>query len=383
MPRVPKSPWRSNDEPESKENAFNPSRLTLARRRRGLTKIGLAKLLGVIPRAVIGFETGEYAPSSDTLAQMERVLGFPAAFFLGDDIDEPQAFAVSFRSLSKMTAMHRAMALSQGAFAIHLCRWLDERFELPECSVPDLSQESDPEAAAESLRELWGVGELPIRNMIHLLESKGVRVFSLSVDAQEVDAFSTWKGPAPYVFLNSYKSSEHSRFDAAHELGHLVMHKHGGPQGKKAEQEANAFASAFLMPKGSVLPHAPRFPTLSTLTKLKKIWITSVAAVNRRLHDLDLISDWHYRSLCIEISKAGYRVSEPDEAPRETSLILPKLLANLYAEDGLSRSRISQELTIPLEELENLLFSLVMTGIIGGRMNESQPKNQPLLARVK
>ena len=381
MPRVPKSPWRSSAEVEG--NAFNPSRLTLARRRRGLTKVGLAKLLGVIPRAVIGFEAGEYAPSSDTLAEMERVLRFPSAFFLGDDIDEPRAFAVSFRSLSKMTAMHRAMALSQGAFALHLCEWLDGRFELPQCEVPDLSQESDPEAAAESLRELWGIGELPIRNMIHLLESKGVRVFSLSVDAQEVDAFSTWKGSSPYIFLNSFKSAEHSRFDAAHELGHLVLHKHGGPQGKRAEQEANSFASAFLMPRGSVIARAPRFSTLASLIQLKKVWAVSVAALNRRLHDLGLISDWHYRSLCIEMSKVGYRVSEPNEGPRETSLILPKLLANLYEEDGISRFRISQDLTLPVEELENLLFSLVMTGISGGRVNEPHPKSVPQLARVK
>ena len=381
MPKVQKSPWRSSEGAET--NAFNPSRLTLARRRRGLTKVALARLLGVIPRAVIGFEAGEYAPSSETLIQMERVLHFPRAFFLGDDIDEPEAFAVSFRSLSKMTAMHRDMALSQGAFAIHLCQWLDSRFELPKCEVPDLSQESDPEAAAGALRESWGIAELPIRNMIHLLESKGIRVFSLSVDSQEVDAFSTWKCPSPYIFLNSFKSAEHSRFDAAHELGHLVLHKHGGPQGKKAEQEANLFASAFLMPRGSVIARAPRFATLSALVKLKRVWAVSVAALNRRLHDLNLISDWQYRSLCIEIAKAGFRSREPEEAPRETSLILPKLLANLYEEDGLSRSKISQELTLPLEELEHLLFSLVMTGISGGRLNEPQPKGPPQLARVK
>jgi hypothetical protein len=39
------------------------------------------------------------------------------------------------------------------------------------------------------VRQAWGLGELPIKNMVHLLESKGVRVYSLAIDAVEVDAF--------------------------------------------------------------------------------------------------------------------------------------------------------------------------------------------------
>jgi Zn-dependent peptidase ImmA (M78 family) len=37
--------------------------------------------------------------------------------------------------------------------------------------------------------------------------------------------------------------------DATHELGHLVMHwRHDGVKGRKAEEEAQHFGSAFLMP---------------------------------------------------------------------------------------------------------------------------------------
>ncbi|RBI65406.1 hypothetical protein DQ400_18155 [Vreelandella sulfidaeris] len=52
-----------------------------------------------------------------------------------------------------------------------------------------------------------------------------------------------------FVFLNIQKSSEHSRFDAAHELGHLTLHKHAGAHGKEAEREANAFASSLCLEK--------------------------------------------------------------------------------------------------------------------------------------
>jgi Zn-dependent peptidase ImmA (M78 family)/DNA-binding XRE family transcriptional regulator len=361
---------------------FNSTRLELARKRRGYTKTELAEKLGLSLRAVSSYESGEAPPSLETFVKIQSVLGFPAAFFEGDNLDEPHVLAVSFRSLTKMTAKMRDMALSQGAFAIHLNRWLEGIFELPAADLPDLSAESDPEVAAEFLRQAWGIGQQPVKNMIHLLESKGVRVFSIAVDSRDVDAFSTWKGDTPFVFLNRYKSAEHSRFDAAHELCHLTMHQHGAPKGRNAEIEANKFASAFLMPRAGVLAHLPKFPTLPELRRLKKIWTTSMAAMCHRLHELHVISDWHYKMLFIEMSKRGYRVSEPDGAPRETSLILPKLLSSLYQQDKMTRATIAEKLALPLADLEDLLFALVMTGVSGGRAG-SRAGNPALLTRVK
>lgn len=375
-----KSPSRSSDVPDGAPSVLNPTRLALARKRRGYKKTKLAELSKVDLRAVSAFEAGEYAPSTETLARIASVLKFPLAFFSGEDLDEPSLDSGSFRSMSKMTAPQRDMALSQAAIGLHFMDWIESRFELPDANLPDLSREPNPEAAAESLRRAWSLGALSIRNMIHLLEAKGVRVLSLAVDAREVDAFSMWKGATPFVFLNTRKSTEHSRFDAAHELGHLVLHKHGPPQGRDAEKQANGFASAFLMPRGSVLANAPRYPSHATLVQLKKVWTTSVSALSYRLHELGIISDWQYRGLCVEISKRG-RSIEPEEAPRETSLILPRILAALY-EESVSRAQIAHELSLPTSELEQLLFGLAMTGIEGGRQ---QAARQPPagLKRVK
>ncbi len=356
----------------------NPTRLRLARKRRGLTQTALAKKIGVIRRAVVAHEAGHYSPSGETLDAMSNVLGFPIEFFYGDDIDVPSVDTGSFRSMKKMTAAQRDMALSQAALGIHLSGWLEVKFDLPAPDLPDLSCEREPVAAAATLRRMWGLGSLSIRNMIHLLESKGVRVFSLAVDAKEVDAFSMWKGK-PFVFLNTHKTSEHSRFDAAHELGHLVMHKHGSPLGKELEKEANQFASAFLMPEGSVIAHRPRFPSYQTIVRIKKVWTTSVSATAYRLHELGLITEWQYRGLCVEIAKRGRSV-EPDEAPRETSQILQKALKLLHGE-GMGRSGLAQALNLPVSELENLLFGLAMSGIDGGGKRTPTPPAQ--LKRVK
>lgn len=48
-----------------------------------------------------------------------------------------------------------------------------------------------------------------------------------------------------FYFLNTSRTAERCRFDLAHELGHLVMHKHGIIEGIHVEQEANALLPHF------------------------------------------------------------------------------------------------------------------------------------------
>jgi Zn-dependent peptidase ImmA (M78 family)/DNA-binding XRE family transcriptional regulator len=361
---------------------FNPSRLTLVRERRGLLKSELSQLIDVDLRTIVAYESGEFCPSPETLKRLEKELGFPAAFFEGDDLEKPVPDVASFRSLSRLKSIRRDMALAQGAIALYLNRWLESKFELPKAELPDLSRERSPEEAASAMRQVWGLGELPIRNVVHLLEAKGIRVYSLAIDTRDVDAFSMWRENTPFVFLNNNKSSERSRYDAAHELGHLLLHRHGSPQGREAEREADIFAGAFLMPKASVIARSPRFPSVDDLVRLKRIWSVSVAALNYRLHEVGMLSEWQYRTLSVQISKRGYRTYEPDGAQREASQVLQVMFGELYRE-GLSRASIARTLCLPQSELEQLMFGLTMTSIDGNRQSGSPTKERPNLSLVK
>lgn len=167
---------------------FNPNRLRLARQRRGLNKTGVAKRLGVDLRSITAYEKGEFPPSDENLHRLAQLLDFPVQFFYGDDLDVPSPKFASFRSMSRMTAAKRDAALGAAALAFMLNDWIEARFELPKVDLPDLRDEK-PEAAAAILRQLWGLGERPIRSIVHLLEVKGVRVYSLAEQAVEVDAF--------------------------------------------------------------------------------------------------------------------------------------------------------------------------------------------------
>ena len=349
-----------------------------------MTQMELASASEISVRSIRGYERGEQAPLPSTIAAMCAALGFPIEFMLGDDLQWPDESTVSFRAMSKMRAAERDMALGEGSLAIALNDWLEKRFELPNSALPDLSSHSTPEEAATSLRYSWGWSELPIPNMIHLLESKGVRVFSLSVQTREVDAFSTWCGDTPFIFLNTQKSAERSRFDAAHELGHLVMHRHFIEDRSIAERDANRFASAFLMPRRSIVASAPRTPILSTLVQLKSKWNVSVAALVYRLHDVGKINDWQYRSLARELGRLGYRTKEPNPSPRETSLVLTKVFSELRKE-GITKRMVAHELDIPESKLEQLIFHLTLTSLPGGRRNDSGTSvgGESKLTRVK
>lgn len=237
--------------------------------------------------------------------------------------------------------------------------------------MPDLRDEA-PGAAAAALRSYWGIGYQPVPNLTKLLEAKGVRVFGLCEKNKSVDAYSYWRGSTPYMFLNNYKSAERSRFDAAHELGHLVLHKHHPMGVRDAEREADEFAGAFLVPRNDLVSHVPRGPSLNQLIKAKKRWGVSVAALARNAFDAELLSVWSYREICKQISMAGYRSNEPDPMPREESTVWKKVFESLW-QDGLSKDRIARELRLPMDELDSFLG-----GVQGAGVTQPQPSRRVL-----
>jgi Zn-dependent peptidase ImmA (M78 family)/DNA-binding XRE family transcriptional regulator len=342
---------------------FNYNRLDLARRKSGLTKGALAEAAGISPRNLTSYKKDEQEPTSATVMRLATAVGFPPGFFYGDDLDELSPEGVSFRSMSSLTARQRDQALGSGALALLLSDWIEARFDLP---IPDVPyyQRVDPEVAAEAVREAWGLGASPIQNMVHLLEMHGVRVFSLAEDSRALDAYSFWRDSVPYVFLNTRKTAEHSRMDAAHELGHLVLHGHGWPTGREAEQEAYRFGSAFLMPAGSIRANAPRNVTVDQLAEAKTRWKVAVAALAYRMHQLGTISEWQYRSIFVDLSRRG-RKNEPvapgrEPLRQETSQVFEKVFRALRGE-GVSRTTVAQDLQIPLKVLNDSVFGLVLS----------------------
>lgn len=343
-----------------------------------MTLLSLGQAIGMTSKIVSEYENGRQEPPSGTLEKISRALDFPVDFFFGDDLSELRADEVSFRAFSKLSVKQKNAALRAAEIGLRLNRWLEKNFDLPVADLPDLGT-YEPEAAAICLRNMWSLGEQPIKNLTQLLEAKGVRIFSLVEDTRDLNAFSFWKEGVPFIFLNTVKSAECRRFDISHELGHLVLHRHGvAPKGGKyVESQANYFASAFLMPSGSVRAYYPRFATIENLIECKKIWIVSITALIRRLKDLYLLSEWQYHDLMVKASLKGMRTNEPDSATPETSSLLNMVLKELWT-DGITKMHIAKELAVSPAEIEGLMCGLTVLA--------SQPpevKTRPKLQRVK
>ena len=335
---------------------FNSTRLSIARKRRRLSKKALAAEVGVAQMTITRLEKNGGNPEPETVDRISKTLGYPPDFFYGPDIEPPSSDAASFRSLSSMSASERDAALSAGAIAYIIMDWVDEQFNLPDIDLLDFRHEPDPAAAARTLRQHWGLGEKPISDVTKLLESKGVRVFTLAENTKKVDAFCCWRDDTPYIFLNTMKTAERSRFDALHELGHLVMHRHGNPTGRQAEVEANMFASHFLMPPADIASQIPLITSLGQIANHKRRWGVSVAALAYRLHKDGFISDWQYRGFCIEINER-FRAMEPHPLEREISSVWTQVLRALWT-DGVSLGQLASKLNLPESEVGELLFSL-------------------------
>ena len=333
---------------------FSSNRLSVARKRRQFTKKALAEAAGITSLTLTRLEKGDTVdPESSTVEAIARVLDYPVEFFFGEDLDSVVEETVSFRSLSTLTAKQKDASIAASELALIFNDWICNQYDLPKADLLSLRGE-DPVTAAASIRSYWGIGSKPVSAVVKLLEAKGVRVFSLEENNKNVNAFSFWKNDVPFIFLNTFKSPEASRFDAAHELGHLILHIEGTHKNKDHEREADRFASAFLMPPGDVVSFVPKTPSIKKLIELKKRWGVSVAALSRASYDAGLSSDWHYRDLCREISMSGYRTSEPASIAREYSTLWRVVFEQLW-KDGITKDHVADLLFLPRDEIFSLL----------------------------
>lgn len=148
-----------------------------------------------------------------------------------------------------------------------------------------------------------------------------------------------------------------------------VMHRNldmGTSTTKEIEAEANRFASAFLMPKSSMLKYTPRSFSLRDAVVLKKQWKVSVAAFIFRSHDIGLLTDWQYHNLFKQLSAAGWRTDEPNAIIPEQSEV-NKQVINLLLKMPQKLSTATNETALPLELCYQLLTGTSAQVVLGGK----------------
>ena len=336
----------------SPDGLLSPDRITLARMRRGLTKVELANILDVTERTIHKYET-RGAPSS-TAQRLSAALEFPTDYFSRPGAPGVESHGVNFRAGRSTTRSERDAAIAAGASGMEVNDWISGHFVLPKIDVPQLGEET-PQLAAIMLREAWGLGTKPLPNLIQLCESRGIRVFGLPPLAESVDAYSRWHGGVPYMFLARRKTPERTRFDVAHELGHLVLHKHREVETtSQQEDEANRFASEFLIPRDSIAEYLPRNPTIDDIFKIKNAFKVSAMALTYAVHKAGRMTDWIYRTTCNKLGQLGYRTGEPNGMDHfEQSKVFPQVFAS-EKHGQVDVDRIASELSLPADDVHAL-----------------------------
>ncbi len=308
---------------------FDGTRLTMARRLRRKTKATLAREVGVTPTAIAQFEKNLSKPTQSVLARLCLQLGLPREFFgAGRPLALLPASGAHFRSLRSTSATSREQALAYGELCLELVDLIGAYVDLPPVSLPELElpEELTDEAiveAARLTRSTWGIAPGPLPSVVQTLEAHGIIALRLPVETDAaVDAFSTYSGARPLVFLSPTKDDKaRSRFDAAHELGHLVLHPDTEPGSKLVEQQAHQFAAEFLMPRDEIIEDLPRRINWPAFHELKRHWGVSLRALVYRAHSLGRLSEASYRRANQQLSAWGHPEPGP-LGPAESPQVL-------------------------------------------------------------
>jgi Zn-dependent peptidase ImmA (M78 family) len=314
------------------------------------------------------------------MRRIYEVLDLPMQYFLRPVVGGVPD-VVFYRSLSSATKAARTRAEQRYEWLREIVQYAETFVELPPTNLPRLDIPHNPaelsdydiERLAGDLRSYWGLGDGPISNVAWLLEKHGFVVARYEFFEERLDAFSERRQTdgRPYIILNSDKrSAARSRFDAAHEVGHMILHPHVNQRTMNRaedfgliEDQAHRFSAAFLVPE-STFRREVYTVSLDLFRSLKMKWRTSIAMMIMRARHLGMVSKEDERRLWLNYGRRGWRTHEPlddclePEQPvlvqRSIELILKNKIATPHAitlATGLNNRDIAHLTGVPISML--------------------------------
>lgn len=348
------------------------SRLKDARLAACLNQSELAEIVGVTRQAISAYEQGEKFPEPETMMRISAALKQPISYFASEDRRTFGEFKpMFFRAVGPSTKRRNMACKVIGKWFTQVTTYVDSLVNFPAVNLPQVSPSSSDgrydveeiEAAAEECRRAWNLGLGPIANVLSLLEANGITVCRCPLEGETVEAFSFWNGDRPFVVLASEKrAAVRSRFDAAHELAHLILHRWVGDEEledpkvlKLIEREADRFASAFLLPRKS-FPFEVFTSRLDSFVSLKRRWMVSIQAMVYRCKQLGVFDDDQVTNLYKQISARRWRIHEPLD--NELPLEQPRLLRRAVEMVVSAGRKIADEIAAELQIAKALIAEL-------------------------
>lgn len=291
---------------------INCEQLILARQLRQLTQKEVAEQTGISQGKLSKAEHGIQDLSNDAINSLANFYDFPISFFVVEKDNSPISHQYFRRRLTLPVKVLEAFIAKTQIYKMCIDTLLQD-VDLPEMQLPYIqtSETLTPSEIAKKIRYVLRVYRGPVPNLTTLLENNGIVIIKFDFGTDKLDGLTSFTNNEHIViFLNSAMPNDRTRFSLAHELGHLIMHMKCSPNEDVVEDEADEFASEFLMPKDEIEPYLYNID-INTLIQLKRKWQVSMRALIRRAKDLETISHDQYRNLQILFSKRHYNKREP------------------------------------------------------------------------
>ncbi len=352
---------------------FVGARLREAREARELTATALADLLGVSRQAVSQYENDVQSPAPAVMRRITEILRLPYHFFFAPPTPD-ETDLIFYRSLASATKAARLRAERRYAWLRSIVHYLRQFVQFPKVHFPDFEFPRDPrhitdkrieEAAAET-RTFWGLKDHSISNLTWLVENHGAIVSRHELCSDKLDAFSQWNEAecSPYLVLGSDKGSAvRSRYDVAHELGHMILHRrvlrsnfYDKTLFRLIEDQANRFAGSFILPANTFSEEFLYTPTLDHFRALKPKWKASIQFMIMRCCDLEIITAEQKARLFANLSARGWRRNEPldDVIDPEQPRFLRRSIELLIDRGVISSTEIPFRLGLSERDIEDL-----------------------------
>ena len=322
--------------------------------------------VGVTGAAISQYERGDATPSARTMPLLVAALDVDLEFLMQRATDAEVDIPAFFRSLRSTPARERKRARNVVQLVHTLAGVLAGHVGLTEVKVPRIpsdpfdeerSRRESAEEAATQVRKAWTIGSGPVQDVVAGIEGHGVACVRLRFDDERIDAFSVPFSDRPVVVLSADKQKwDRSRFDAAHELGHVVMHSDVAGV-REAEKQANEFAAAFLMPAKSIHDELPSRPDWGHLLELKEKWGTSIAALLYRARTLKVMPEQTYINATKVMAARGWRRHEPVNRLAEAPSLLHDALYRAEKR-GIAPSQLRREAAIPADLFQEIISGL-------------------------
>lgn len=348
---------------------FQKDRLSQILAARRLTQVQLASMVDVSPATVSKWRAGTQAPERDALERLAGVVNVTPEWFTrapGAKLSLPL-----FRSNASAHVAARAMLEARLEWAQDVAAALMEYVDYPDVNLPsrdytdpeEITNE-DIEQAASECRDLWRLGRSAIQDLALAVEGAGVIVVREETGIAQIEGLSAWSEALgrPLILLSADKNNGYrSRFDLAHEVGHLILHRHiqrttDNARHKMMEAQAHRFAGAFLLPAETFASEVRVPPTLDDLLLLKRRWGASAAAIIMRLKALEMLAEDGALMLFKRRSARWGAKSEPGDEDRrpEQPRLLRRTIDLLVEEKVMPLDAIPRHIGLAAGDVEAL-----------------------------